>query len=251
MLNLNPELVDQDKIRKLKRKRLLKYASVPCLLLILCSIFVFRIGIFNVVYGVSYSNQNYEVANSMAEAQGLGNVITPYLRYYDGGVAKLRQKMNVDAEKDFRASLKENPPEEVLCMIYTNLSLSIELQADEKFQKELYDEALILYAKAQSTLYSNGCAEKDSDAGKDALAKSAKTRIDGKMSKTMNKINSVADDDPDDPGTQSPEKELSQNQINQLNERRQNQNEVSWQVRNGVGSSAGKYCSPSSGDVCW
>ncbi len=251
MLNLNPELVDQDKIRKIRRKRMLKYAFLPCLLLLLGSAFVFRIGVFNVAYSVSYENKNFEIADSLTEAQGVGNIIMPYVRYYDGGVAKLRQRNIKDAESDFRSSLKENPPEKVLCNIYVNLSLSIELQADDKYNGGEYDEALVLYAKAQSTLYSNGCAEREEDAGTNEMAKNAKLRLDGKMAKTMNKINAVADEGGEDHPQPVSEKQLTDKQKDRLDERRESQNQVVWRVRANTGFSIGKNCDPSSGDICW
>ena len=254
MLNLNPELVDQDKIRKNKRKQLLRFAFVPCLLLLLASAFVLRIGIFNIVYGVSYGNQSFDIANSVAEFQGIGNIITPYIKYFDSGVAKLRNLSFSEAEKEFRASLKENPPTDVLCSIYTNLSLSIELQADEKFNNKNYDDALVLYGKAQSTLYSNGCANKDEEKGSDALAKNAKQRIDGKLSKTMNKINSVSDEKEGGDEETPKEKTITQEQQKRLEQRRSSQNEVSWRVQKSLASGdAGIYydCTISSTSVCW
>jgi len=250
MLNLNPELVNQDKIRKLRRRRLLKIAFTPCLLLLLCSAFVFRIGVFNVVYSISYGNQNFELADSLAEGQGIGNFITPYIRFYDGGVAKLRMRNYKEAEEDFRASLKEDPPAEVLCSIYTNLSLSIELQADSEFNKEHYDEALVLYSKAQSTLFSNGCASKDEGKEKDAMAQKAKSRIDSKLSKTMNKINSVSDGDGDGDGAKPTDKIITKEQEDVLEQRRGGQKDVNWRVNNAAGSTAGTTCDTMN-RVCW
>ncbi len=253
MLNLNPELVDQDKIRKIKRKQMLKYAFVPCLLLILASAFVFRIGIFNIVYSVSYNNQNFDIANGAADFQGIGNVITPYIKFFDGGVAKLRNMQFTEAENDFRASLKENPPEEILCSIFTNLSLSIEFQADEKFNNKQYDDALVLYGKAQSTLYSNGCASKDENEGSDSLAKNAKKRIDNKLSRTMNKINSVSDENGDGDENNSGKSTITQEQQNRLEQRRSGQNEVNWRVQNSLAAGSGYFydCNDNSTSACW
>jgi tetratricopeptide (TPR) repeat protein len=248
MLNLNPELVNQDKIRILKRKRMLKYAILPCLALFLASAFIFRVGVFNAVYSISYGNHNFDIANSMADAQGVGNFVSPYIKFYDGGVAKLRMRDYKEAEANFRASLKEYPPADKLCQIYTNLSLSIELQADEFFNRGDYPSALEFYAKAQSALYSNGCASKTDREGTDTKAKDAKMRLDGKLSKTMNKINSVNDDGGDDTKKPIEEIEITNDQQKNLDRRRDNQNEITWKVRNGYGAS-GKRCE--SRDICW
>ena len=255
MLNLNPELVDQDKIRKAKRKRLLKYVSAPCILLLIASAFILRVGVFNIVYSVSYNNQNFEVADSMADFQGIGNVITPFLKYYDGGVAKLKRGLLKEAEDAFRASLKENPPADVICKINTNLSLSIEMQADKAFNSDRFDDALVLYGKAQSTLYANDCATKYDGKGKDGKAIEAKERIDTKLAKTMNKINSRQEDEDD--GKNGDEKGFVMNddQKKRLENRRDSQNEVSWQVQNSIRGSSSTDCwgasSSSFNNVCW
>ena len=253
MLNLNPELVDQDKIRKGKRKRLLKYVSAPCLLLLLASIFVLRVGIFNIVYSLSYNNENFEVADSMTDAQSIGNIIMPFLKYYNSGVAKIKREQFEEAEAAFRASLKENPPADVMCQINTNLSLSIEMQADKAYISERYDDALVLYGKAQSALYANGCASKYSGEGKDNKAIEAKERIDTKLAKTMNKINSRKEDEG---GGQGQEAGYSMNddQKQRLNNRREAQNEVNWQLQNAIRGSKSYGCNnPERGlrEICW
>lgn len=256
MLNLNPELVNQDKIRKARRKRMLKIAAFPCAVILIASLFVFRVGIFNIVYSVSYGNQNYDVANSMADFQGLGNVISPYIKYYDGGVAKLKNKQYENAEKDFRSSLKENPPEKILCNIYVNLSLSIEYQADEEFKKENYEDSLVLYTKARSTLFSNGCADKnateDNDQSKDKNARNSVSRIDKKASIAMNKMNSSEDVGGDDTPTNT-DKIITKDQERKLQKRRDSQNEIIWNVQNSVrGASGGSSCdSVSHMNICW
>lgn len=255
MLNLNPELVNQDKIRKARRKRMLKIAALPCFILFLCSLFIFRIGVFNIVYGVSYDNQNYDVANSMTDFQGLGNIITPYLKYYDGGVAKLNNQDYEGAENDFRSSLKENPPVDVLCKVYVNLSLSIEFQADEKYRAENYEDALVLYTKARSTLYSNGCVDKNADDkkddSKDAKAKEAVERIDRKASATMKKMNDMDDDGGNQSGT-GQDITISEKQKQSLQELKDKQAEVLWNIQSQVrGSGSYGSCTLYGTKVCW
>ena len=188
MLNLNPELVDQDKIRKAKRKRLLKYVSVPCILLLLASVF-----------------------------------------------------------------LKENPPTDVICRINTNLSLSVEMQADRAYNSERYDDALVLYGKAQSALYANGCASKFTGEGKDKKSIEAKERIDTKLSKTMNKINSRNADEEGGQGHDTGYS-MSETQKERLNNRREAQNEVNWQLQNAFRGSKSYGCNdPEYGlrEICW
>ncbi len=83
------------------------------------------------------------------------------------------------------------------------------------------------------------------------MAKNAKLRLDGKMAKTMNKINAVADEGGEDHPQPVSEKQLTDKQKDRLDERRESQNQVVWRVRANTGFSIGKNCDPSSGDICW
>ena len=53
--------------------------------------------------------------------QLFGNMIQPYIAYYNRGTAELNISEYDEAEEDFRASLRENPPKAELCKIYVNL----------------------------------------------------------------------------------------------------------------------------------
>ena len=113
MLDLNPELVDQDHIRKLRRKRLLKIAFLPTLILILIGVFFLRTTFFNIVYSLSFENQNYNTAKFLADEQKAGNIIAPYVAYFDTGTINLKREQFKEAEESFRETLRNNPPKEI------------------------------------------------------------------------------------------------------------------------------------------
>jgi tetratricopeptide (TPR) repeat protein len=189
MLNLDPQIIDQDKIRLRRRKKLLKYAIIPIILLLFIGVFFLRTGFYNVVYKLSYENRNYDTPASLSSMQLFGNMIQPYIAYYNRGTAELNISQYNEAEDDFRASLRENPPKAHLCKIYVNLSFSIEMQADRAAQRKLYDEALVLYNRAESVLHENNCASKDGEGGGDAKAEESQERINSKRRRAVQQMN--------------------------------------------------------------
>jgi len=200
MINLDPALLDQDKIRKEKRKSLLKRYSLPILFLIIVSFFFLSTWIYNLVYFISYSNKNYPIAEGYTETRFIMNVLEPYIADYNQGTARLMMGEYAKAEKSFMESLQKSPTEERLCMIYVNLSLSIEFQGDAALQGNNFNRALELYGKAENILYNNGCASKGSNSdGKDSKAEAAKERINEKRNDTTDAMNNHkgADDDHD------------------------------------------------------
>lgn len=216
MLELNPEIVDQDKIRKQKRKRMLKIAFLPCLLLVLAGGFFLRTTAFNVIYDLSYENKNYDTTELITEMQKVGNIVTPYITFFDSGVTKLVKTDYSGAEAEFRSALKENPPKNMLCKIYVNLSLSIELQADTLVKKQKYDDALVLYNTAQSTLYENNCANKQDGNGSDKKAEAANTRLDSKRSRAVAYMNSIDDSGNDEESGNSGVKPATNDQLEEI-----------------------------------
>ena len=207
MVNLDPALLDQDKIRLRRRKRLLLVSIIPLLVLVFFVVFFGRTGIYNLSLSMDHNNRVYSSTPGLNNFQKFVNIIEPYLVYYNGGTFKLYEASSVDdltlAETELRESLKNNPPEEMLCPIYVNISYSIELQADIVASEKLYDDALVLYNRAEGLLYENGCASKNSSEkdSKDKKAETAKERVSNKRRQTIaaaNNETSDGDDDGDD-----------------------------------------------------
>ncbi len=211
MLNLDPEIVDQNKIRLRRRRNLIKYCSLPVIIVILIGIFFVRTGVYNIIYSLSYENHNYDTPASISNMQLFGNMIESYIAYYNRGTAELNLAQYAEAEEDFRDSLRENPPKAMLCQIYVNLSYSIEMQADKAAQRRLFDDALVLYNRAESILYENNCASKSDDSpGNDKRAEDSKERINSKRRRAVEQMNNAdgngGDGDGDDDGELTPDK---------------------------------------------
>lgn len=197
-LNLDPKILDQDKLRLTKRKKLLKFISLPIIFLTFISLFFLRTGVLNLVINSANSTLNYKSLKTVSNFQLLGNLIEPYLAYYDRGFANLTEASSLEdlitAEADFRESLKNNPPEAYLCYVYGNLSYTLELEADLTLKTSEPEKSLILYNRAESLLSENDCLEKEEK------AKSAKERIEEKRREAVNEINNIKDDNEQDDG---------------------------------------------------
>lgn len=242
MLNLDPRLVDQDKIRHEKRKKFFGIAVIPLIFLFIIAMFFLRTGIYNAVLSVGYNNGNYETPKTFSGLQAFVNIIEPYLAYYNRGHLKLLTSKTIDdltsAEDDFQESLKNNPPEMQLCSIYVDLSYTLELEGDLSVESKDYDKAVILYNRAESVLYENNCAAKDSSGktGKDELAKKAKERIEEKRKYAIDAMNNVEDGDD---GEDKPEEKVRELTEAELQEYKNNQEAIKYRSANALRESYG------------
>lgn len=224
MLNLDPEIVDQNKIRIRRRHKLLKYCLIPVIAVTLIGIFFVRTGIYNIIYSLSYQNHNYDTPASISNMQLFGNMIESYIAYYNRGTAEINLAQYAEAEEDFRDSLRENPPKTMLCKIYVNLSYSIEMQADKAAQRRLFDDALVLYNRAESILYENNCASKSEDvSGNDQRAEDSKERINSKRRRAVEQMNNAGEGGE---GGEGEEGEITPDQVDELKDQKEIENSI-------------------------
>ncbi len=251
MINLDPTLVNQDDIRKKKRKKLLALAVAPFSLIMIISLFFLSTSFYNILCSFLSNGGDYTSINTITETRYLLNIVEPYIAPYNQGVANIKVKEYKIAEENFKSSLRENPPQEKLCMIYVNLSLSIELQGDQLLIADNFEGAIEKYNLAESTLYNNGCSSRNGR-GKDEKADKARDRIDIKRKDAANKMNGEnGNSDPDSGNGESGE--ISQEELNRIlenggvagNEFRG----VTSSNQNGNFGSGG--CDTKKGDVCW
>ncbi|MBP5647707.1 hypothetical protein J6X04_00215 [Candidatus Saccharibacteria bacterium] len=227
MSEFNLDLLNQDKIRFKKRRRLFLYTLVPLIILILSTIFFLRTGIYNIIYSTGIAGESYGLPAVATKLQMVGNLIEPYLPYYNNGYLKLIQAESredlVAAETEFRESLKHNPPEERLCAIYGNLSYSIELQADLLFNNQQYNDALVSYNQAESLLFENNCASKDDNqTGKDEQSEAAKDRIEEKRREAVDAANNNSDPSNNNGnGNQGGDQEISESQLQEIQDQQE------------------------------
>ena len=204
MLNLDPNLINQDKIRLKKRKKLLLISAAPLVAFLVISIFFIRTGIYNIALSMDSGGREYNMTLALTGFQKVGNVLEPYIVYYNNGYIKLLNASSrpdlLAAEDYFKESLKNDPPEKMLCAVYGNLSYTIELQAKLDEEEGDYDAAVTKLYRAEGILYENGCAEKDSTGktGKDEKSEAAKRRINEERRKVIAAANNDTDNPEDD-----------------------------------------------------
>ena len=216
MINLDPSLLDQDKIRKEKRKQLMKRYSVSLALLLLVALFFLSTWIYNLVYLVSYSGKNYPISEGFTETRFIANILEPYIADYNQGTARLKMGKYEEAEKSFTESLKKSPAEDRLCQIYVNLSLSIEFQADKLLKSNSFNKSMELYGRAQTILLNNNCAKKGAESsGKDSKAEIAETRLNKKLKDAADMMNHTQTAD-DDANTNPDEKQIDDGSLKDI-----------------------------------
>jgi hypothetical protein len=191
MIDLDPAIVDQETLRKKRRKKLLLISLGPNIILVIAGLFFLRPAGTDVLYHMNFSGRNAG-AVTVARIQQFANLIEPYIAYYDAGTALIQQGEGKEAEKELRQSLANDPPQDKVCKVRVNLSYSIEMQADDAREHSRFSEALALLSKAEGVLYENGCAPKNNtkEPAKDKHAEEAKKRIDGKRNQVISAIDS-------------------------------------------------------------
>ena len=247
MINLDPALLDQDKIRKEKRKELLKRYSIPFFLLVLIALFFLSTWIYNLVFLISYDGKNFPIADGFTETRFFINILEPYIADYNQGAARLRMGQYEKAEESFTNSLQKSPAKERLCQIYVNLSLSIEFQADTLLQKSNFNKALELYGRAESVLYNNNCAKKGADSsGEDSKAEAAKDRLNKKRGDAADKMNNTQTAD-DDINSGAGEKQISDDDLKKVQEQVASPSDV----RDQIYDNSSYFCPSSTIEKCF
>lgn len=190
MIDLDPKIVDQEKIRKDKRKHMLKIAILPGVLLIVLFLMAFRQSFYNVLFSAAVKTNDAGFGNALTQMQLFSNYAEPYIAHYNEGIMRLKSGDYEGAEQSFRTSLKNDPPEEKLCDIYNNIAVSLELRADELVKTSTYNTAIELYTQGESMLYSSGCASRnDDEEPKDVKSDETSERISEKRSEAIAKMN--------------------------------------------------------------
>lgn len=212
MLNLDPGLLDQDKIRLKKRKKLLAIYTVPVIVILFFAAFMIRTGIYNMFLTMEDSSKTFGTTNALNEFQKVGNILEPYIVYYNGGYIKLVNAESrfdlMSAEELFKESLKQNPPESMLCPIYGNMAYALELQADIFMSEKDYTASIVAYDRAESLLRENGCEEEEKN-------QVAQDRIANKRRKAIASANNTVDEGDEDEATS---RQVDEDELKELQE---------------------------------
>jgi hypothetical protein len=174
-VNLDPKIINQEALRKERRKKMLIYAALPAIICVVAGTFFLRPSITVAFVKAGVNSGRAEGVIGIANLQKTANAIEPYIAYYNSGTAYLASNKAQEAERDLRKSLKQNPPADKVCQVRVNLSYSIELRADK-------EQSAYLYNMAQGVLLEDNCASQQEDlTPRDKMAQAASKRIDAKI----------------------------------------------------------------------
>lgn len=233
MIDLDPAIIDQESIRKKRRKKMFLIALAPITILVLASILFLRPGIFDAIFSMRFNRNDADGAISISQFHKGVNIIEPYIAYYDAGTAYIKGNDGKNAENELQESLRNNPPKDKICQIRVNLSYSIELQADDAKNRSDYDNALKLYNKAEGVLYDDDCASKQNGKkSKDSKAEEATERISKKRNSAVALLNGTEEDGDgnDDSGDNPNNIEISEDKIKDLRQKLQDGASVRGEV---------------------
>lgn len=180
MMKFDLSLMDVDAVRLKRRKKWLLFSLVPMIIAFLVALKLISPMVFTQLLKSAYTAHNYDSAVLWGKANIFLNILEPYIAHFNYGDALFIKGEYENAEDQFRQSLAKNPPQDKICDIRVNLARAIEGQADVKIKAKRYDDAIVLYDKAKTVLYGDGCAMPTNDSGKSEEAEDAKKRLSEK-----------------------------------------------------------------------
>ena len=138
-------------------KKLLKILTIIFLVLFIKFSFTYTI---NEIIIYNYKNNNYNT--KIIKLLYLFNFYQKYIVYYNEGNILYKTNNYEDAIKKYEIALNKKPPENKICDIRINLSLSIIKNINGDNKTEILDNL----NKAKNNLYENNCANPIDDSGK-------------------------------------------------------------------------------------
>lgn len=178
-------MMDVDAKRLKRRKKWLLLSIAPITVFLLAAIKLVTPTITTSLLQSMYEEGNYNAAQFWGTVNSFINIIEPYKAHFNNGTVLFRLHRYIDAEKELNQALLRNPPKDVVCEVRVNLALSIEAQADILSEEKKYDESIILYDKARTTLYGDNCASPNDMSGDSGEAEESEKRIEGKKNDTV------------------------------------------------------------------
>lgn len=191
--------------------------SLKILLIFLC-IILFKFITTYTINEIIIFNYNHNIFNSLlVKSLYIFNFNQSYIAYYnDGNILYQNQKYDI-AIKKYQKALDKKPPQNKVCDIRINLSLSIIKQIDTSDYKTAFDQL----EEAKSNLYNNNCASQIDNSG---YSKDAE-QLEEEIKTLQNQLNNSSNDSqPDNDDDNNKEEEIDSNIEEQLKEIEKNSN---------------------------
>ena len=140
------------------------------------------------------NNGNY--SDSLVKMLYALNLEEPYIVHYNDGIRLYKLAEFKDSQAKFEAALKNNPPEDRICDVRINLSLSMIKQI-----KKGDLNAKLKLQNAKDVLYEDDCASKNDNSGKSDRAEKLEQEIDELQKEQEDPSTDPNKDPSQDPGS--------------------------------------------------
>ncbi len=188
------------------------------ILLIFLWIILFKFITTYTINEIIIFNYNHNIFNSLlVKSLYIFNFNQSYIAYYnDGNILYQNQKYDI-AIKKYQKALEKKPPQNKVCDVRINLSLSIIKQIDTSDYKTAFDQL----EEAKSNLYNNNCASQIDNSGYSKDAEQLEDEIKTLQNQLNNSSNNSQHDNDDD---NNKEEDIDSNIEEQLKEIEKNSN---------------------------
>ena len=161
-------------------KRILNVLFIILLVILIKLIIMFSL---NKIIINNYNKGNYNT--TLIKALYILNINQPYIAYYNEGNILYKSNNYSEAIKKYNKALEKKIPQNKVCDVRINLSLSLIKNITSTDNDIIYNDL----EKAKNNLYNNKCANKDDDYG---YSKNAE-----KLEEEIKKIQEELNEDPD------------------------------------------------------
>jgi len=156
-MSQNQRIYDLSKLdfegnRRRQRHRLLRYSLPICVFALLLAIKLLGMNLINALVNNLVTQKNHSAATSAQLTQRIVNVFEPHLAHYNLGNTLYSQKKWPEAIETYRQALNDVPPSDE-CRLRVNLTLTLVELAGHQAKQNQFDEAILTYDEAKSTIY--------------------------------------------------------------------------------------------------
>ena len=176
-------------------KRISKLLLIPIFIILMRLILSF---IINKIVIYNYQNNKYN--QSLIKTLYIFNINQPYIVYYNEGNILFKKEEYSEAINKYEKALNKHPNKKRVCDIRINMSLAKIKNIKKDDKKEIYD----LLEDAKTTIYNDGCANKDDDNGYSQEAE----KLEKEIQKLQDKIENDKNNDDEQTNRNEPNRNI-------------------------------------------
>ena len=176
-------------------KRISKLLLIPIFIILMRLILSF---IINKIVIYNYQNNKYN--QSLIKTLYIFNINQPYIVYYNEGNILFKKEEYSEAINKYEKALNKHPNKKRVCDIRINMSLAKIKNIKKDDKNEIYD----LLEDAKTTIYNDGCANKDDDNGYSQEAE----KLEKEIQKLQDKIENDKNNDDEQTNRNEPNRNI-------------------------------------------